>query len=119
MYGSVVNQGIANAYRDGDIRIGAGVTELSYSDRTAWYIKGIVKNKKNEIKELELERAWISPLGDGYFECSPVQLPGYFRDTEGTKRIKKTRKGTWTSTGTVNGTLFRIGCADEYYDPSF
>lgn len=118
MYGSLINMMIDNDYHDGQIKIGAGVTELCWSDRHAYFIKDIIKNKKGEVTQLVLEGAWLKGIGCGYFEVSKDQKEGFFQD-RGERIIKKTRKGNWTSDGTEKGTKFRIGHADEYYDISF
>lgn len=118
MYGSLINHLIDNDYHDGQIKIGAGVTELCWSDRHAYFIKDIIRNKKGEIRELVLEGAWLKATGNGYFDVSREYKEGYHQDIQ-ERHIKKTRKGNWTSTGTEKGTKFRIGHADEYYDISF
>lgn len=119
-YGSLINQLIDQDYRDGNITEGVGVTELCWSDRHAYFVKEVKKNKKGEIRALVLEGAWLKaiPGSFGYYEVSREQKEGYFKDhCEIT--IYKNRKGYFTSDGTVNGTTFRIGKADEYYDPTF
>ena len=118
MYGSVVNHIIANQYKDADIQIGMGVTELCWSDRHAFFVKEIIRNKKGEIKELVLEGAYLKALGEGCFDISREPKEGYFQDCK-QRTIRKNRKGYFTSDGTIKGTTFRIGKADEYYDISF
>lgn len=119
-YGSLINHLIDQDYRDGNITEGVGVTELCWSDRHAYFVKEVKRNKKGDIRELVLERAWLKaiPGSYGYFEISREQKDGYHRDG-GEISIYKNRKGYFTSDGTVNGTTFRIGKADEYYDPTF
>ena len=118
MYGSLINTLIDRDYYDGNIKIGAGVTELCWSDRHAYFIKDIIINKKGEIRQLVIEGAWLKGDGAGYFEVSKDPKEGFFQKN-GERIIKKTRKGNWSSDGTEKGTMFRIGYADEYYDISF
>lgn len=119
--GSLINRLIENDYIDGEIKVGTGVTELCWSDRHAYFITDIIRNKKGEIRELELEGAWLKaiPNSYGYYEISREPKEGYFQMCSSKFKIKKNRKGYFTSDGTIKGTTFRIGKADEYMDPSF
>ena len=117
-YGSVVNHIIANNYKDNKIEVGMGVTEIMWNDRHAFFIKEIITDKKGNPKELKLEGAWLKALGEGCYDVSREYKEGYFQDCK-KMTIKRTRKGTWTNTGTVDGRLFRIGHAEEYYDICF
>lgn len=117
--GSLINRLIERDYVDGKIEIGTGVTELCYSDRHAFFITDIIRNKKGEIRELEITGAWLNAHGDGYYDISREKKEGYHQSYPGTYRIKKNRRGEFTSNGKVDGTLYRIGTADEYYDPHF
>ena len=117
-YGSVVNHIIANNYKDNKIKVGMGVTEIMWSDRHAFFIKEIITDKKGNPKELKLEGAWLKALGEGCYDVSREYKEGYFQDCK-QRTIRKNRKGYFTSDGTIKGTTFRIGKADEYYDISF
>lgn len=117
-YGSLTNMLIDRDYYDGNIKIGAGVTELCWSDRHAYFIKDIIRNKKGEIRQLVIDGAYLLSIGCGYYEVSKDPKEGYHKE-HGERVIKKTRKGNWSSNGTEKGTMFRIGYADEYYDISF
>ena len=125
IYGSLVNRIYESDYKDGKIEIGTGVTELGYSDRTPYYVVGInlypkTSKYKGEIRSLVIAEAKVKR--DDWTVGTGEVLP--FEDgkgvTEWTKEIYFNRKsGNFTSDGTKNATIYRIGRADYYRDPSF
>ena len=121
-YGLVDNR-ISEQRANGEIYVGAGVTAYYYSDTRAWYVAEILKrNKKGEPTELRLIRAKVKALD--YYAGKWKVFP--FEDANKDNwctvlRTRATKDGHryWTENGTVNGTKFVIGRAEEYEDPSF
>lgn len=120
-YGSVQNR-IAEHIIPTNYFVGQGVTQVLWSDCHAYYIYSIDKTDKKGPKEITLIRPitkckdWYA--GDWEVESFEDAKKRVSEKTQFTK-IKRTRRGTFTDTGTVKGIVFSIGYASEYKDPSF
>lgn len=127
-YGSLNNLIADKCYKDNVIKIGAGVTELMWSDCHPYYITGINYYPKTskyagEIKSLELAYAKILKYHEwteGGADVAPYDNGKGIDENKRRITVFYNRKtGNFTQDGTKDATVFRIGRAEYYRDPSF
>lgn len=95
--------------------VGIGATECCWSDRHAFTIVAVISDKEIIVQRDKAIRV------DNNGESSDQDYK-YEPDTEGQKIVVTRRKnGRWVTQKelTKNGTKWRLGERDEYYDYSF
>lgn len=132
-YGSLQNR-LAEMYTADTFKVGQPMTESMYSDRHVYYIKSIDKfDGKGRVKELTLIRPkvackdyfagnWEVQSFEDALADKPMVRPAddsLMDYPNQTLKIFRTRRGTYTMSGSVYGTVFVPGNLGEYEDPSF
>lgn len=112
-YGSLINNLVDGTELE-EIKVGTGVTMLSWTDRTP-----------GTIIEVDPKGKWIKVQED---KCKRIDNNGmsddqdyeYSRNPEGSIRTyKKNRLGKYTDNGKKDGCGLIIGRREKYYDYSF
>ena len=132
-YGSFQNRIMERAIDTQAVEPGNTMTQFMYTDRCIWYVEAVKLDAKGRVKEINLVRP-KTYLKDfwGYdheiqsYEDAKLDKPlirkddGYVFDHPNQRMtIYRTRRGSFTDSGTVDGTVFRLGDFGEYQDPSF
>jgi hypothetical protein len=100
--------------------VGMGVTECMWSDRHAYTVVEVYKNKKGVVKEIVVQSDRVIRTDTN--GISESQNYRYEPDPNGGKKTVTLRKnGRWITQGDPlkGGTGWMIGERCEYYDPSF
>lgn len=125
-YGSFQNRILEKSGVPKEVKAGTGVTEVMYSDRRAFYVMSDpVKDKQERIKEVMLIRPKVKCndyyAGDWRVESFEDCLKAFKENIQSRNiiAVKRTRRGTFTDTGRVDGSTFVFGICEEYQDPSF
>ena len=110
-YGSLVNI-LEDGVKIGEIKVGTGVTMLSWTDR----IPGTIIEVGNNYIKVQ-EDIYKRVDNNGMSDCQDYE---YTPNPNGTiKTYKKARNGKFTDTGKNSGSGLIIGYRERYFDYSF
>lgn len=112
-FGSLENR-LAEGKTIGEVKVGTGVTEMSYSDREPYEVVKVLDERHLMIRPLKY-KVISGSVQDGSAEYE------YSSDETATPiKIFKSRYGWREQIGRKLGcTKFTVGFAERYYDPSF
>ncbi len=116
VYGSLVNR-LSSSVKPQSPKVGMGVTEYLWSDRLPYEIVEVVDNRHITVREL---KATLKPGETVFSDCQEYD---YASNPGGrTRNLFLTKKGVWrerVGVRSLGPTVFYVGKATKFYDPSF